>query len=284
MNCEDNKQRQYFINILNSAIESFKLPPIKRLTLPCSVQAKGRPSKRAIGSRLPSGYEIEEKNIAWQIKDSKKILKEKEASKKKKKTSLPEIKEEDTASPNKRSRTEEELIIHEDILSECKVSKISIKFDGWCGFRTVAYFIYSDEDKFLDVKEKMYLYTRNNKELCLDYICGGCQWLYDEILKQIAYGVEPKLQLQNSCPLTYWLDRTTDCQIVANTFSILIATSSSIAPGTKHPNYDSKLFLPFDIPKKPIQPEIMHFVDGNHWESIKRRKAQKMIWPPVSEE
>ncbi|KAG2221117.1 hypothetical protein INT45_008638 [Circinella minor] len=109
INCEDNKQRQDFINIINSATGSFQPPPIESLILPCSVRAKGRPLKRAIGSRLSSGYEIEEKNMARQIKDSK-ILKEKEASKKKNNTSLPEIKDAYTASPNKRSRAEEDLV------------------------------------------------------------------------------------------------------------------------------------------------------------------------------
>ena len=165
-----------------------------------------------------------------------------------------------------------------------KVTRITIKSDNWCGFRTIAYFIYGDEGRFLDVKEQMYLYTKNNKEICLDYICGGRRWLYDKLIKWMAYGVEPKLRSHINCPSTYWLDGATDCQIAANTFCVPIAVYSSIAPGTKHPDHDSKLFLPFDVPKKLTQPEIMHFVNGNHWESIKIRRAQKMKWPLVSKD
>ncbi|KAI7855268.1 hypothetical protein BDC45DRAFT_605306 [Circinella umbellata] len=97
---------QDLIEAIDSALKKFLSVPIENLALPKSVKTKGRPPKKAIGSRIPS---------SWENADD------------------------DPSEGNKEQKT-----IHPDIPAENTVEEIKIVDDGWYGFRTLAYIVYKD--------------------------------------------------------------------------------------------------------------------------------------------
>ena len=147
--------------------------------------------------------------------------------------------------------------------------------DGWCGFRTLAYIVYKDQEKYLDVKEKMYSYVKDNRDICTDYICIGHRTLYDELLQRMAYGVAPQLRTRSACRKEYWFDLAFDIQVAANTFNLPLASYSDSI-------HESALYLPYDIPAGQPLPEIIYFVHGNYFQTIRTKRFPRMIWPPVS--
>ena len=73
ISCQNNQQRQDLIGAIDSVLKKFSSVPIENLALPKSVKTKGRPPKKAIGSRIPSSWEKLEKE-AKQLKENKKQL------------------------------------------------------------------------------------------------------------------------------------------------------------------------------------------------------------------
>ncbi|KAI9244104.1 RTC4-like domain-containing protein [Phascolomyces articulosus] len=83
------------------------------------------------------------------------------------------------------------------------------------------------------------------------------------------------LRTRSVCYKEYWFDAAQDAQIAANAFSIPIAVYSD---GSVH---ESILYLPYDLPDGQPLPEIMHFVNGNHFQTIKTKRFPRMTWPPI---
>ncbi|KAG2220214.1 hypothetical protein INT45_002806 [Circinella minor] len=211
ISCQNNQQRQDLIGAIDSALKKFSPVPIEKLALPKSVKTKGRPPKKAIGSRIPSSW-----------KKSKKEVEEKQ-----KYNYISNL----------------YRIIHPDIPAENTIEEIKIVDDGWCGFRTLAYIVYKDQEKYLDVKEKMYSYVKDNRDICIDYICNEYSVLYDGLglLQRMSYGVAPQLRTRSACCKKYWFDLALDIQVAANTFSLPLASYSDSI-------HESELYPPYDMP------------------------------------
>ncbi|KAI9248018.1 hypothetical protein BDA99DRAFT_542744 [Phascolomyces articulosus] len=118
----------------------------------------------------------------------------------------------------------------------------------------------------------MYSYVKENEDTCRLFVCLGHDDVYDEMLKRLA---KLKLRTRSSagCGIQYWFDSAVDAQIAANTFKIPIAIYAE--------HDQSLLYLPYDLPDGQPQPQIMHFVNGNHFQTIKTKRYPTMICPPV---
>ena len=142
---------------------------------------------------------------------------------------------------------------------------------GWCDFYILSHVMYKDQEKYIEVKEQMYQYVVWNTDICRTYISQGFDTIYDDSLKKDGIGVlsrnyvdaPPRLFF---CRRKHWLDAAQDLQVAANTFNIPIASYLS----SGHP---SQLYLPFDIPKGQPLPGMIHFVNGNHFETIKTKRV-----------
>ncbi|KAG2213706.1 hypothetical protein INT45_007764 [Circinella minor] len=96
-----------------------------------------------------------------------------------------------------------------------------------------------------------------------------------DYLQRMAYGVAPQLRTRSACCKKYCFDLALDIQVVANTFSLPLASYSDSI-------HESELYLPYDVPARQPLPEIMYFVHGNHFQTIRTKQFPRMIWPPVS--
>ncbi|KAG2207240.1 hypothetical protein INT45_004629, partial [Circinella minor] len=216
MHCESNQQWKELIDSINSSLAKFSPPSIDKLLLPKSVKHKGRP-KKSLGSRLPTGLEYAEDKAKEEQKKKKENDKqeqenEKKDDQKKKKKPLSPRSQPSDLYPNKRPK-QKQLNLHPDIPPENTLERIEIVDDGWCGFPSLAYIIYKDQEKYIQVKEKMYEYVLQNADLCCTYICLGYDTIYNDLLKRMAYGVEPKLPEGTFCRRQYWLDAAQDLQV-----------------------------------------------------------------------
>ncbi|KAI9265165.1 hypothetical protein BDA99DRAFT_44130 [Phascolomyces articulosus] len=107
------------------------------------------------------------------------------------------------------------------------------------------------------------------------YVCQGHDTVFNDLLKRLAYGIVPRLQTRSVYYKEYWFDAAQDAQMAANAFSIPIAVYSD---GSVN---ESILYLPYDLPDGQPLPEIMHFVNGNHFQTIKTKRFLRVTWPPV---
>ena len=76
ISCQNNQQRQDLIGAIDSVLKKLSPVPIENLVLPKSVKTKGRPPKKAIGSRIPSSWEKSEK----EAKEKQKVKTKKKRS------------------------------------------------------------------------------------------------------------------------------------------------------------------------------------------------------------
>lgn len=170
--------------------------------------------------------------------------------------------------------------VHEHIAREAIADTISVRGDGWCGWRALAAQHYHNQDRYLEVKEEMLLVAKVNADVYMKYLCGSCEAEYEKVIKALEYGItsETKHMRTKFCPSRFWFDANTMAQIAADALGIPIATYATETENWHNP----LLHLPLSPPLPGIKPQpyVLHLV-GNHYHSLKMRPAIKVTWPPV---
>ncbi|KAF7720420.1 hypothetical protein EC973_009084, partial [Apophysomyces ossiformis] len=132
------------------------------------VVPKGRP-KGALGSRLPSGFEIAEA----EKKSDKEVDRDVFILSNKRKSVDQEIDD----FPTKRSRAgmpyervdNADFVVDENIPRDNYINTVDVRGDGYCGFRVLALLLKGDEDEFPSVKEQMLQQLDSNTEIYRNY-------------------------------------------------------------------------------------------------------------------
>ncbi|KAG2226498.1 hypothetical protein INT45_014242 [Circinella minor] len=134
-----------------------------------------------------------------------------------------------------------------------------------------------DDNSSKEDKEKKIIHPDIPAENTIEEIkiMGDSCVLYDGLLQRMAYGVAPQLLTRSACCKEYWFNLALDIQVAANSFSLPLASYSDSI-------HESELHLPYGIPARQPLPEIMYFVRGDHFQTIRTKIFPRMIWPPVS--
>ncbi|KAI8136605.1 hypothetical protein BJV82DRAFT_675956 [Fennellomyces sp. T-0311] len=271
----NSQQQTDLIASLRGLIERFKPVNLEDLSFPKHITTKGRP-KGIKGTRLPSAFENAEHEEKQKEKARKEAAKKDEdqqgdnALKFSKKSKVPTEDDHDDLWPQKKSYRKKALTsvpswVHEQVPRHAICAVITVHSDGWCGWRALAAQYEKckfDENRFIEVKERMLSTARANAAIYLKYVCMASEREYQYLLETLEYGVALKTAhlRTKSCPLKYWFDANTMAQIAADALETPIAV---FITGTAS-EHTPTLYLPLSPPPtgaKP-QPFVLHLVVG----------------------
>ncbi|KAI8137953.1 hypothetical protein BJV82DRAFT_699547 [Fennellomyces sp. T-0311] len=250
----NSQQQADLIASLRGLIERFKPVNIEDLSFPKHITTKGRP-KGIKGTRLPSAFENAEHEEKQKEKARKEAAKNDEDQqgdntlKFSKKRKVPTEDDHDDLWPQKKSYRKKALT--------------SVPSDGWCGWRALAAQYEKckfDENRFIEVKERMLSTARANAAIYLKYVCMASEREYQYLLETLEYGVALKTAhlRTKSCPLKYWFDANTMAQIAADALETPIAV---FITGTAS-EHTPTLYLPLSPPPSGAKPQpfVLHLV------------------------
>lgn len=172
--------------------------------------------------------------------------------------------------------------VHQDIPRNAVQGIITVKGDGWCGWRALAAQIHGNEDHYMKIKEAMLLTAQANAEVYQKYITFG-EKEYAYMMTRLSYGLTPETEASTGtwCEEQYWFDANTMAQVAADAFGYPVAVFQTVTKAGIIPELP-KLFLPIHPPTPGTlhRPLILHLV-GNHYYSVAIKPAIHIEWPPV---
>lgn len=156
---------------------------------------------------------------------------------------------------------------------------ITVKADGWCGWRALAAQLYKNEDEYMVVKDLMLVTARAYSQIYKKYILYHSEQEYIRLITSMEYGLTPetKMEQKNFCPHKYWFDASTMAQVAADAFSRPVAVFETCNRSCSPPRF----ILPLAAPKVSTPaPLILHLV-GGHYYSLVMKPSIRVEWPAV---
>ncbi|KAI8362740.1 hypothetical protein EDC96DRAFT_595135 [Choanephora cucurbitarum] len=206
------------------------------------------------------------------------------------------LQEDSSSKKRKRATADTFLSIFEDLKEKSREKKamikqekdiVDVKPDGFCGFRALAAQIFDDENEFLEVKYAMRDQLLSNYDTYLKAF--GQMYDLEACKRIICFGIEEKVGSKKTAMNAntfvenrFWFLVPECAQIAACTFGVSVAVYDS--------DNGNLTFLPvlnrfnsanFKSGPKPL-PLMMHFVNKNHWITLKTKRSIKMTWPTVN--
>ncbi|KAI9244717.1 hypothetical protein BDA99DRAFT_543953 [Phascolomyces articulosus] len=271
---ESPQQKLDLLSELDSTVEQYAPVNHKDITIPRISNPKGRPAKKTENLNTPQTPKKQEPFNKNNEQVEPLIIPKKR------------VKSSQLEARNKRYRKEEEakkkiLPSSDDIPAKAIRKMIQIIGDGYCGFRAIAYNVYKDQDRHMEVRKQMLDFMMDPKysEKCREYIFKKDDVAINSAIKTLNYGTNtPAAAL---CPQEYWFNGDTMIQLAADTFNHPIAMFASICLFT----HQSILCFPlFNIPNEEDikKPYVLHYVADSHWQTLELGLANLVVWPPIN--
>lgn len=167
---------------------------------------------------------------------------------------------------------------------------VTIKADGWCGFRSITHAVYGDQDEYMLVKAKMQERLRVIEGVYREHFGQLMDKEYiDKSMPICQHALDDPAAAIRSCPSEYWFNAPGCVQLAADTCNRPVALYPSTAERTPT-DPDSYiiphlLFLPFDGPtsasNRPLPPIILQQNNNNHWIMLELKQVRLMKWPVI---
>ncbi|KAI8335265.1 hypothetical protein EDC96DRAFT_568527 [Choanephora cucurbitarum] len=161
---------------------------------------------------------------------------------------------------------------------------VDVKPDGFCGFRALAAQIFDDENEFLEVKYAMRDQLLSNYDTYLKAF--GQMYDLEACKRIICFGIEEKVGSKKTSmdantlvENRFWFLAPECAQIAACTFGVPVAVYDSDNGNLTFLSVLNRFnSANFKTGPKPL-PLMMHFVNKNHWITLKTKRSIKMTWP-----
>ncbi|KAI9243200.1 hypothetical protein BDA99DRAFT_544578 [Phascolomyces articulosus] len=129
--------------------------------------------------------------------------------------------------------------------------------DGYCGFQAIAYNVYKDQDRHMEVRKQMldFMIDLKYSEKCREHIFKKDDVAINSAIKALNYMVD--------------------------TFNYPIVMFTSICLFT----HQSILCVPlFNIPNEEYikKPYVLHYVANSHWQTLELGFTNLVVWPPIN--